>query len=710
MMSKISSIKLIAGEIRRKAYLELLTVLVLFCMMPGYAMIWMEGVLKTMGYPQESSKEAVRRFFPGLINGGTFSILMFSIGILAVVLAAAEFGYIHSREKIDFYHSLPVKREKIFEIRYLSGLLIFLLPYVICTGLTILTGLAHGIMSGAILLESLQAMLGGILGFVLIYHVGIVGMLLCGQTIIGIIASGVLLIYCNMVFSLVSNLGSIYFASYSYRTGVTLIRNVGEYLSPGYVCYKLIMRTAEQEKGSLFSLVVAALLMSVLLLVAGILLHRRYPSEMAGKALAYPHFESLIKIMICVPAGITTGAFFYGYVIGGESGSSAARWVAVLSIGITLIFCMATDFMCHRELRKIAQGWKSSLITIGAVTGILLVFSLDLFGYDSYLPSADKLAGVSFYPETMGAYFEYPEYQTEKEIKVTGEEKQLLLDLVAKGIDNLSDGLTQSTFDGSDESYINVAFCYQMKSGRKVHRCYIIGREDTLDTLEKLCGKEKYRKEIFPIFSLEEKKISLLSIRDIKGKKTALNLTEEERKQLLDAYKKDVLNTDIRELDECSALGEMMITYQDDASQNEYMDWGEINIQDEIRQINGFYIYADYRNTIAWLKEYGVEMQSSFDPAEVNSITIYDYEEEGTTNKVWLNDFLSQLKNKETDQDEEYGVRAFVTDPEDIQYILQHILYGNMGILGNIGQGCNIYANISTVYGNNDEMTYYLKK
>ena len=708
MTSKISSIKLIAGEIRRKAYLELMTVLVLFCMMPGYAMISVEGALKYMGTLQESNKGAVRNFFPGLINGGTFSILMFAIGILAVVLAAAEFGYIHSREKIDFYHALPVKREKIFQIRYLSGLLIFLIPYAICTGLVILTGVTHGIMNGEVLVKSLQAMLGGILGFILIYHVGIVGMLLCGQTIIGSIASGVLLIYCNMVFSMVSNLGSIYFASYSYRTGVTAIKNVGEYLSPGYVYYKLILWTAEQETGSMIHLVVAALLMSELLFVAGVLLHRRYPSEMAGKALAYPHFESLIKVMICVPAGLTAGAFFYGYVIGVTSGASEARWVAIISAGITVILCMVTDFLCYRDLKKIVLGWNSSMVAVGIAAVILLVFSMDLFGYDIYLPAADKLTSVSFYPETMGAYFEYPEYQTEKEIEVTGEEKQLILDLAAVGIDNLSDGLSQSTLDEADDSYQSVAFCYQMKSGRKVQRCYIIGREDALDTLEKLCEKEKYRKEIFPIFSMEEKKISLLSIKDIEGKQTALNLTEEERKQLLDAYKKDVLNADIRELDESSAIGEMVITYAEDV-QNEYMDWDEINIQGGISQINNFYIYADYKNTLSCLKEHGVEIQKSIDPAEVNGITIYDYEEEGGSAKAWLNDFLSQLKNKETAQEEGYGARVFVTDPEDIQYVLKHILYGNTGILGNIGQGYSIYANISTIYGSNNEMMYYLK-
>ena len=94
---------------------------------------------------------------------------------------------------------------------------------------------------------------------------------------------------------------------------------------------------------------------------------------------------------------------------------------------------------------------------------------------------------------------------------------------------------------------------------------------------------------------------------------------------------------------------------------------------------------------------------------EVNSITIYDYEDAETDAKAWLNEFLSKLKNQGTSENDGYGSRILVTDPEDIQYILKHLLYGNAGIMGNIGQGYNIYANVSTIYGSNNEMTYYLK-
>ena len=56
----------------------------------------------------------------GLMYGAR-SILGFQNGFIAVIivllsliLGVTSFSWLHSRKKVDFYHSLPVKREKLF--------------------------------------------------------------------------------------------------------------------------------------------------------------------------------------------------------------------------------------------------------------------------------------------------------------------------------------------------------------------------------------------------------------------------------------------------------------------------------------------------------------------------------------------------------------------------------------------------------------------
>ena len=51
--------------------------------------------------------------------------------LAAVVNALNEFWYLFSRDKIDFYHSLPVTRSRFFWEKAIRGLVLYLVPYVI---------------------------------------------------------------------------------------------------------------------------------------------------------------------------------------------------------------------------------------------------------------------------------------------------------------------------------------------------------------------------------------------------------------------------------------------------------------------------------------------------------------------------------------------------------------------------------------------------
>ena len=41
---------------------------------------------------------------------------------LAVVCGVAMFAYLHNRQKVDFYHSLPISRTRLFANNFLTGL------------------------------------------------------------------------------------------------------------------------------------------------------------------------------------------------------------------------------------------------------------------------------------------------------------------------------------------------------------------------------------------------------------------------------------------------------------------------------------------------------------------------------------------------------------------------------------------------------------
>ena len=72
--------------------------------------------------------------------------------------------------------------------------------------------------------------------------------------------------------------------------------------------------------------------------------------------------------------------------------------------------------------------------------------------------------------------------------------------------------------------------------------------------------KEDYRKELFPIFHVEKENVSSVSLQDIYITPEELLLTAEQRTELLSAYEKDVLNTDIRKLGSEVPIGEFSLT------------------------------------------------------------------------------------------------------------------------------------------------------
>ena len=70
-----------------------------------------------------------------MLSGGNLFVKIVFI-VLAVVCGVAMFAYLHSRQKVDFYHSLPISRTRLFANNFLTG--------VVCTFSTYLVMLALG--------------------------------------------------------------------------------------------------------------------------------------------------------------------------------------------------------------------------------------------------------------------------------------------------------------------------------------------------------------------------------------------------------------------------------------------------------------------------------------------------------------------------------------------------------------------------------------
>ncbi len=69
---------------------------------------------------------------------------LFVSAIAAFMNSVNGFIYLYSGKKTDFYHGLPLKRSEIFTEKTVTGLLYYLIPYVIMEFLAVCIGAARG--------------------------------------------------------------------------------------------------------------------------------------------------------------------------------------------------------------------------------------------------------------------------------------------------------------------------------------------------------------------------------------------------------------------------------------------------------------------------------------------------------------------------------------------------------------------------------------
>lgn len=707
MTSKISYIRLIRENIRHRGWFAALTWIIFFFMLPVYLLLQTD-------LPEDTVPTAswIYNVFAGMLNGAAFWPLLGAIILLGFLSAFTGFSYVHSKEQLDFYHSFPVKRRQWFAISYLSGLVLFVVPYVVCSAFAIIAAFTNQVMDAPLFQKSVCSILGGIFAFLLVYHVSILAIMLTGRTVTGVLASLVIAFYPALI-SLVSPLESLFFDSY-YQTSSSLFNQLSRYFAPGLLAETVISLSAQGTVTIPLSIAVIGL--NAVLIAAAFLLYRRYPSEAAGNALAFPATAPVIKVMICIPASL-----FSGLVIQSFAGVIGRKWMIILSLMTAVLLCAVIEFIYRLDMRMIFKNWISSLISIAGVAVILCILQFDLFGYDTYLPPEDQLESISFRPNAFTGYFTYPEEitsDTYTEYFVQGDDLQLLSSLVEDGIRNMENGITPNstdmTWDDADAQphYLSTVFQYRLESGKVITRRYSLSQDQLSDALEALCQKEDFRRELFPIFHVDRSLISSIHLRDAYLLDDPLRLDPSQMDRLLDAYEEDVLAVDISTLEEDAPIGAFSLYLDDSPAGNGEREASSASLalyNSEVT-LNDFYIYESYANTLAYLEELGYTLRTKIEPEDVSSITFYlttESMEEGAFDEM-LGSLSVGDEYASYPSDESFMMNGItVTSQEDIRILLEHMTWDCSTLFGDSFYTAD-YADI--VYANGEErFGFYLR-
>lgn len=642
MTSKISLPKLIKEDLKKRMWLTALSAVIFIIIIPLSTLLQIESKLAYMGIPATAQewKEICIWFsnWMGLENLPMISAIMMG----ALFSGITSFSYLHSKSQMDFYHSLPVRRETWFAATYIGSFIQVVVPYLIGYGVMVLFGVMKKVSSPEIFNQWLLSNGIMILFFLLVYSITIFAMILTGKFVVamfGVVALtfGGTLISALKIYIMVQNFETFLGEEYYHGIMGNILFGKAGWFSPVIAYGKIMELYLDKESITKPIMIIAAC--TILISVFALMLYRKRASEGAGNAIAFPRLKPVLKVVVAVMAGL-----FFGVIMGSQNRSQGmnAGWLFGVGILATVLACAVMEFIYHGDIRLIFKKKISLVISVISVVAILAATKYDVFGYDTYLPDKDKIEAMAVDSYRVRdrwlrtdrtkekTYIEYLE-------SLRTEEFDVIYELAGNGVEQL--GVEHQQLET-----INIA--YYLKSGKKVYRTYQVEPDKFMECMGEIMEDEEYRGKLFGFDELQSEKMKKIEFYNFKHEPTICDLSPEKKDKLIEAYKHDALKQPISTFENGNAIGDLIFEY--DTENSEFYSG---------------YLYDSFTETIALLKEYGYEVPTQINVDEVKSIQIYkygpiDFEEEAVDYKV------EKGRNGEP-----------ITDPVEMQKILERICY-----------------------------------
>lgn len=607
MTSKISCIKFIKEDLRQRAWLIAILSTITFLFQPVILVIGINTRKKWLS--DLSSGFTKKEFQQWLFNfmGFQNNALIFCIILFAILCGISGFYYLHSKEKLNLIHSLPIRREKLFFIQFVSGFLIFLIPFTLNLLISLLNISFQGILSLELLKISFSAFGIHILFFLCFYTLVIFSMIVTGKLLTGLVVTCSLFSYGTIMISLLRLLANRFFSTYFVEvspyhfSSLYVTTNGKDGFSSPLLAYLSALNQISNKKIP-YGLLFFAFAMTILFLLLGIVLYKLRPTETAGKPIVFSKAEAVLKILLSVPLGILSA--YYLNSLSGQDSNDVIFFI--LSVLCTFIFAIVIEFIYTLNFRLLFAKKGALLFSVFITFGIVSTYHFDLLKYDHYIPKKNEIEGMSVYLDEFNTWFRYPsssETQTTKEFLDSCETSNFdfIYRLAQKGAE---------TFAFSDESAQYASIKYHLKNGRTIYRNYLINGTDTQACAKQLLNDPSYKEKLFQTSLYDSNDFHFVEVTDIYQNTTKLSISKESIAHLIDIYQKELLNASY--LDFTSKCPSGMISFSTENALETYARP----------------LLSEFTDTYGYLKELGYTFPTSIEADKIEYIQVNNLENE----------------------------------------------------------------------------------
>ena len=533
----------------------------------------------------------------GFVRSGivVVAILM----ILTAMAAVITNGYLYSKPMTDFYHSLPSSRGQLFNTRFLAVCSSILAPFYVVLSLVTIFEVSffgrYGLIGTEYFVNLVKLLVLALTGVVMMYLFCAlicvnVGTPLDALAAIGTIGLMPMIVYSSVRGMFSTNIygaGSMY---YGYDFTVAL--------SPATFPF-YIMLTDIGEGNYLLRLFVGVVITALMYILAQKLYLKR-KSELAEQTKTQSKLQAFVKCSAAYCGGLS---FYYSFNATGVIEIFIYTMMGAVMFGIVAEIIMSRGVkMIRRNLLLIAAAGFATCLVFGAVMQ-------DWFGYETYVPEDDKIAGVSIdYPS-----YTSPNYWYNDSSVLTEPQNIALITEVHRELTQHHENNEYFWDDYARSSSIEIT--YTLKNGRIVRRRYNEIYYPAAMRLARLNAEPEFIRQNHIAFMLEEFDVS--EYYDLEAaiydsmfiKSQSLMLNEGRQSELLAAVRADILAQSFEEIANPSkpSLGRLTLNLSPRAGVN-YDNAAEFLLKNgySLRlQVSTFELSESMTNTMSLLELWG---------------------------------------------------------------------------------------------------------
>lgn len=469
MTSRSSFFKLLKEDLRQRLWTIILASIVFILPVPIYIAMEVSHISGYSTWSTWTVEEYARRLAAPMAADSVWLVLVTIVG--ALICAVAGFGYLFSKKKVDFFHSLPVKRETLFAVRYINGVLIYLVPYLVMVLVSFVIIALSGNFAGVVLTVTAKGLVVHLLGYLTIYTVLVLCVTFVGNIVVFFAVSGWTFGITFVTVMIYSWFEEQFFDTFSYMGDVYTERiHALRFLCPGYFYVKAVEHAT-------VSMLLQQLAFTAVVAVITLWVYWGRSSEGAGKAIAFPILKPIIRLSVEFLAGALIGMLFFEMA---DTSRSFPGWMLFgVVLGVVLSHMLIQSIFYFDVRKCFAEKW--SMVACVVVTAVFaLVMRYDTFGYDMYLPKEGKLESVAIDLNSLDNRRDSYYFDGEKIVWFDEVAKMELTDIssVYPYLEVLVEDSAlyaerlDSAMAYSYSDFLSVEVAYRLKNGKTVQRRY----------------------------------------------------------------------------------------------------------------------------------------------------------------------------------------------------------------------------------------------